>query len=209
MIERIKKMTRANRITASRMIFCPITFFTIMNCFSGNKIAMIIALIVAVISELMDVFDGRVARRYNEESKIGKLLDPLSDFYWHSTVYICLIIIKLASPWLFFVMLTREIAVIVIRNKTLMAGDILTARPWGKIKCHFIAWYAAIMMLLYIFKLYNVCDFTSTFLYAQILVGLVIAYSCFDYFRSTKKNVIDPLLDPVSKEIAPSEPSIS
>lgn len=207
MVGKISKMTRANKITGTRMVLCPLIFFIIMNCWSKNKTAMVFALIVMIISEFLDILDGRVARKYNEVSKIGKLLDPLSDFYWHTTVFICLILIKLASPWLLFVMLTREIAIIIIRNKTLMAGDILPARPWGKIKCHFIAWYAAIMMLLYILKLYNVCDFTSIFQYAQILVGLIITYSCYDYSRSTKKDMIDPLLDPVSKEMTPPEPS--
>ncbi|MCQ2489920.1 MAG: CDP-alcohol phosphatidyltransferase family protein, partial [Clostridia bacterium] len=39
----------------------------------------LIAVLVILISGLTDLFDGKIARRFNQISKLGKLLDPAAD----------------------------------------------------------------------------------------------------------------------------------
>lgn len=184
------KMTRANKITTMRMVTCPIVFFSIMYFWPNNTVAMLIALIVMVLSESLDILDGYVARKYNEVSQIGKLLDPLSDCFWHGTVYFCLIQHNLANPWLLFLMVSREIAVMCIRYKSLITGTVLSARFSGKLKCHAIAWYGALIMFFYLFKLYNVFDIIPYFIHVQWLVAAIIIYSLYDYYQSNKKIVL-------------------
>ncbi len=184
------KMTRANKITVSRMVICPLTLFFIIYFWPSNKIAIPIALFIMVVSEILDILDGYVARKYNEVSQIGKLLDPLSDAFWHGTVYFCLIQLELANPWLLFLMVSREIAVMCIRYKSLITGIVLSARIAGKIKCHALAWNACLIMFFYIFKIYNVFDIIPYFIHVQWLVAVIIIYSLYDYFQSNKKIVL-------------------
>ncbi|MBQ2092705.1 MAG: CDP-alcohol phosphatidyltransferase family protein, partial [Clostridia bacterium] len=39
----------------------------------------LIAVIIILISGLSDAFDGKIARHFNQISKLGKLLDPAAD----------------------------------------------------------------------------------------------------------------------------------
>lgn len=184
------KMTRANKITVSRMVFCPITLFFIIYFWPNDKTALPIALTVMVISELLDALDGYVARKYHEVSQIGQLLDPLSDAFWHGTVYFCLIQLELANAWLLFLMVSREIAVMCIRYKSLIHGITLPARFIGKVKCHALAWNSCLIVFFYIFKVNNVFDIIPYFLHVQWLVAGIIIYSLYDYFQSNKKLVL-------------------
>lgn len=184
------KMTLANKITVSRMTFFPAALFFIIYFWPSHKIAMPFALVIMIISELLDILDGYVARKYNEVSKIGKLLDPLSDAFWHGVVYFCLIQLELANPWLLFLMVVRETAIIYIRYKSLITGFVLQARIIGKIKCHVLAWNSCLIVFFYIFKINNVFDIVPYFLHVQWLVAAVILYSLFDYFQSNKKLVL-------------------
>ncbi|MFA6296503.1 MAG: CDP-alcohol phosphatidyltransferase family protein [Patescibacteria group bacterium] len=185
-----EKMTLANKMTISRMTFFPAILFFIIYFWPGNKIAMPIALCLMIISEIIDILDGYVARKYNQVSKMGKLLDPLSDAFWHGTVYYCLIQLELANPWLLFLMISREIAVVCIRYKSLITGIVLSARIIGKIKCHVLAWNSCLIVFFYIFKINNVFNIVPYFLHVQWLVAAVILYSLYDYYISNKKIVL-------------------
>lgn len=46
----------------------------------------IIALVIIFISGITDLFDGKIARRFNQISKLGKLLDPAADKLTEITV---------------------------------------------------------------------------------------------------------------------------
>jgi cardiolipin synthase len=59
-------MTTANKITILRIILVP--FFVVL-----------LALLSFAIAALSDALDGYIARRYNQHSELGALLDPLAD----------------------------------------------------------------------------------------------------------------------------------
>ena len=61
-------------LTISRLISGPIIFF-LANIFEQYLIAFVIFLLSAV----TDFFDGFLARRYQAESTLGKVLDPIAD----------------------------------------------------------------------------------------------------------------------------------
>ena len=51
---------------------------------------IISAAIVLVISGLTDMFDGMIARRFNQFTELGQMLDPLSDKLTQGAVAVCL-----------------------------------------------------------------------------------------------------------------------
>ena len=61
-------------LTYSRILFGPLIF--ILSVFFEMYFA---ALIVFILCSVSDFFDGFLARRFNHESSIGKLLDPVAD----------------------------------------------------------------------------------------------------------------------------------
>ena len=73
-------MTTANKITILRILLVP--FFVVEILYyvqSGNELHRLWALLAFAISAILDGVDGYVARRYNQRSELGTILDPLAD----------------------------------------------------------------------------------------------------------------------------------
>jgi len=73
-------MTTANKITILRILLVP--FFVVELIYyvrSGNEIHRLSALLSFAIAAILDGVDGYIARRYNQISELGKILDPLAD----------------------------------------------------------------------------------------------------------------------------------
>ena len=62
-----------NFITVARILLAPIIFLFLIF---GNYLVCIILFFLA---GLTDYFDGYLARKYNAESQIGEILDPIAD----------------------------------------------------------------------------------------------------------------------------------
>ena len=48
------------------------------------------AAFVVLISSLTDLFDGKIARRFNMITELGKALDPVADKLTHAALAVCL-----------------------------------------------------------------------------------------------------------------------
>ena len=73
-------MTTANKITILRILLIP--FFVVELIYyvrSGNEAHRLAALLSFAIAAILDGVDGYIARRYNQISELGKILDPLAD----------------------------------------------------------------------------------------------------------------------------------
>src|SRR3974377_1120453 len=73
-------MTTANKITIARILLIP--FFVVEVLYyvrTGNEVHRIMALLSFAIAAIFDGVDGYIARRYNQRSELGAILDPLAD----------------------------------------------------------------------------------------------------------------------------------
>jgi CDP-diacylglycerol--glycerol-3-phosphate 3-phosphatidyltransferase len=73
-------MTTANKITILRILLVP--FFVVEILYyvqAGNEVHRLFALLAFAVAAILDGVDGYVARRYNQRSELGTLLDPLAD----------------------------------------------------------------------------------------------------------------------------------
>src|ERR1700722_10447542 len=73
-------MTTANKITILRILLIP--FFvteTIYYVRTGNEIHRLAAMLLFGATAASDGLDGYIARRYNQISELGRILDPLAD----------------------------------------------------------------------------------------------------------------------------------
>ena len=74
-----------------------------------------IALALFILGEISDFLDGVVARRRNEVSDFGKLIDPMADSIFHLTLFIIFLSLGLVPAWMTIVLVWREIAVSSLR----------------------------------------------------------------------------------------------
>ena len=73
-------MTTANKITILRILLIP--FFVVEVLYytkGGNEIHRLVAIISFALAAVCDGVDGFIARRYNQRSELGAILDPLAD----------------------------------------------------------------------------------------------------------------------------------
>lgn len=104
---------------------------------------------VIVFSGLTDLFDGWIARRFNQISEAGKLLDPLADKLTQLTVVICLATQFQELVWLMAVCLLKEAAQVIGGLLLLHRGDEVRGSQWfGKI-CTFVFYAAMAAIVLF------------------------------------------------------------
>jgi cardiolipin synthase (CMP-forming) len=73
-------MTTANKVTIVRILLIP--FFVVEVLYyvkDGNEIHRLLALVSFAVAAICDGVDGYIARRYNQRSELGAILDPLAD----------------------------------------------------------------------------------------------------------------------------------
>ncbi len=84
-----------------------------------------------------DLLDGWLARRGQQVTRIGKLLDPLADKLIVSTALIVLVAIAripLWATWMVVVIVGRELAVTGLRGLASSQGQVMAASGYGKLK---------------------------------------------------------------------------
>ncbi len=99
------------------------------------------AVLVLAISGLSDTFDGQIARKFNQVSALGKILDPVADKLTQITIAVMLLIDFRAAEnemirafgWVFLVFLIKE-AVMIIGGLIMLLLNIRpgAAEIWGK-----------------------------------------------------------------------------
>ncbi len=73
-------MTTANKITILRILLIP--FFVVELLYyvqTANELHRVVALLTFAVAAICDGVDGYIARRYNQRSELGVILDPLAD----------------------------------------------------------------------------------------------------------------------------------
>lgn len=92
------------------------------------------ALGIAVTFEVTDVLDGPVARRLEQVSQLGKILDPLADSVSRFTVFLGFLVMGYASPWAIACIFYRDSIISTVRILAASQGVIVSARWSGKLK---------------------------------------------------------------------------
>jgi len=79
-----------------------------------NTYATVAAIVAAglVLAGLSDAVDGYIARRFNQQSKLGSILDPLADKALVGAVALPLALTGALQPWVVALMITRDVGLV-------------------------------------------------------------------------------------------------
>jgi CDP-diacylglycerol--glycerol-3-phosphate 3-phosphatidyltransferase len=73
-------MTTANKVTILRILLVPFFIAQVLYYVgSGNELYRLLAILSFAVAAISDGVDGYIARRYNQRSELGAILDPLAD----------------------------------------------------------------------------------------------------------------------------------
>lgn len=143
-------MSLAHYFTFFRILlipFFPLLYFQYPALGISSKVLPYVLIAVLGICEFTDLFDGFIARRKNQVTDLGKVLDPMADSIMRITVFLTFTkgIINLPLV-LVFVFMYREFFISTLRTLCAMKGMVLAARISGKIKA-FLQGAAAFIIL--------------------------------------------------------------
>ncbi|MCU1291142.1 MAG: CDP-diacylglycerol--glycerol-3-phosphate 3-phosphatidyltransferase [Acidobacteria bacterium] len=130
-------MNLPNYLTLARIIIVPFLVVVLLTPFAEQWFGIssyALAIAVFLIASFTDILDGHLARRRNQVSNLGKLLDPIADKLLVSAVLIVLVEKHLAPAWAVVIILGREFIITGLRSVAATEGIIIQAQSIGKIK---------------------------------------------------------------------------
>ena len=96
--------------------------------------ACMVADAIFILASLTDLFDGKIARKYNLVTNFGKFMDPLADKVLVCSGLICLVEMGRVPAWIVIVIIAREFIISGFRLVASDAGIVIAASYWGKWK---------------------------------------------------------------------------
>ena len=173
-------LTLANAISISR-IFLTIPLVLIFEDIAHGLTGKLWqAFVLIIIIVLTDFLDGYVARKAEETTNFGKLIDPVADKVCMMVVMIYLIISYKLPFLLFFVTLAiRDVFLIIIGVYLMFSQEeVFQSNRSGK-------WFmgiTALMMTLFLFQ--NPLSIPGYILWMTYLISMLLfAFSTFEYIR--------------------------
>ena len=126
-------MNLPNWLTLSRILLVPAFVASLLVRFEDYEYY---GLAIFLVASATDWLDGWIARRRNQVTTLGKLLDPLAD-----KLLVCAAFISLAQirpeevkAWMVVIIVSREFAVTGLRNIAAAKGVTIAASSLGKVK---------------------------------------------------------------------------
>ena len=131
-------MNLPNKLTVLRMVLIPFVMFFYLATFIPYGIGKIVALVIFIVAALTDLLDGKIARKHNLVTNLGKFLDPIADKILTASVLFMLMADgTIPAPWgviVVSIIIAREFAVSALRLIAASQGTVLAADIWGKAK---------------------------------------------------------------------------
>lgn len=97
-------------------------------------IIRVIAYILAILAGITDILDGYIARKYNQITDFGALMDPLADKVFVTAAMLMMVQFDYMPAWIAVVVITREFLVTGLRMLAIQKGEVISADRWGKLK---------------------------------------------------------------------------
>ncbi len=123
-------LTIPNLLSVIRILLIPV--FAVLFL----KEHYIVAIAIIIFAELTDLFDGMIARKFNQISALGKLLDPIADKLSQISIVVVLIIKYWdnAIKYLFMFFIIKEV-IMLIGGAILISNGLrpVAAEIWGKV----------------------------------------------------------------------------
>lgn len=126
-----KIFTKANFITVLRILLTPLFIYFL---FGGRQYFEILALLIFILASITDAYDGYIARKYSEVTKLGKFLDPLADKVLMSAAFISFVVMGLVPLWMVILVILRDFVVTGIRILMSTKDNIMVTSQSAKIK---------------------------------------------------------------------------
>ena len=134
------KMNLPNKLAILRMVLViPFVIFLSLALEYTDKTGItmtmrVFAAIIFVGAAITDYYDGKIARKYNLITNLGKLLDPLADKILVISALVTLAKFSQISLWFVIIIIFRELLITGLRSIVAAEGVVIAAESLGKWK---------------------------------------------------------------------------
>jgi cardiolipin synthase len=118
-----RALTPANQITILRLVFVPVFAILVIDRSYGWALAVLAA------AAISDVVDGTVARVFHQQTPLGMALDPIADKILMTTAYLVLAFRDALPWWLTILVLSRDVAIVIIALLIILVSGYRPFRP--------------------------------------------------------------------------------
>lgn len=124
MIVQIDKIyTKSNLLSFFRLILA-IPMWFILD-YLHDPVWRYTAFSICILIAYTDIMDGRLARKYNEVTELGKIIDPMADKVAVAVIITKLFLLNLITPY--------YIILILLRDSLIFIGGIIVSKKLGKV----------------------------------------------------------------------------
>ena len=102
-------MNIPNFLSVVRLALVPV-FAIVFH--SGAQYAYTIAAVIFLAAEITDILDGYIARKYNQITRLGRVLDPLADKLMKATAMVCLSVVHIVPVWAVVALFAKELTIL-------------------------------------------------------------------------------------------------
>ncbi len=189
-----KILTVPNALTLLRFLLVGLMAYLFVNGYA------VWSMLVYLFAAATDLVDGYIARRFNQISNIGKVMDPVADKLMTITALVCMFFMNYLS--------TGILVVVIVKESLMVIGGVLIyfvfkkvvyANLFGKIAA---AAYFLAIMLLFLHK--YVAPWDAWFMYLAVALN-VISMLQYGYInivmeaRKQKTQAAEPEIQEVNK----------
>ena len=129
-------MNLPNKLSLARIILIP--FFIFFYLAEFIPFGKILAIVIFIIASITDMLDGKIARKYNLVTNLGKLLDPIADKLL-VTSGLLLVVVDYTIPHpigviIAIIIIGRELLISAFRQIAATKNFVMAADIYGKMK---------------------------------------------------------------------------
>ncbi len=127
--------TLPNILTGLRFALVPL--LVILLSFRQSTTIAFWAWFVFALAAFTDWLDGYLARKFENETVLGQLMDPLADKILVIAALLMLIPLGRLPAWLCLIIISREVIITGLRGLAATTGTVVAADNLGKLKANF------------------------------------------------------------------------
>ena len=131
MLQHIRKLNLPNQLTLARIVGVPLI---VVVTYQNTPFTGLMAGVLFALAAFTDLVDGYLARRCNQVTRLGKILDPLADKVLVCCILILLVDMQRIAGWLAMLMICRDVLVTGLRAVGSQENIPVPVDTYGKVK---------------------------------------------------------------------------
>ncbi len=141
-----------NLLSLLRIVLIPVFLYLVFTPTVSHRI---LALVVFAFASFTDLLDGWSARKLNQETDMGKFLDPLADKFLVISAMIAFLFLDPLIPlWMVIIIVGRDLLITGMRYLAIRKGTELKTSRFGKVKTAFQMTSIFVIIMVFILRSY-------------------------------------------------------